>query len=94
MATWLCVLSIFLALSLGYFAGFMAGSWKSDSAPSSNAWQNVRFHATDANKEVALYQIDKDHEEEMALIERGTYDNIPFSDPDDLHTDEDEPDGD
>lgn len=96
MATWLWMI-FFLVFGTGMFlVGHYTGKLDAgaDRAPSAQAWMNVRFHASDANKEVAMYQIDKDHEEEMELIHRGTYDNLPFSDPDDLHTDEDEPDGD
>lgn len=63
--------------------------------PSERAYIEVNFHSIDANKEVAIRKIELEHEEQMALIERGVFDNqeLPFDDPDDLHTNEEETDG-
>lgn len=44
--------------------------------PSERAFIEVNFRQIDANKEVALREIELEHEEEMAVIARGTYDNI------------------
>ena len=44
--------------------------------PSERAFIEVNFRQIDANKEVALRKIELEHEEEMAIIERGTYDNV------------------
>ena len=96
MATWLWMI-FFLAFGTGMFlVGHYTGKLDAgvDRAPSAQAWIRVRETAGQMNKEVAMYQIDKEHEREKMLIERGVYDNLPFSDPDDLHTGEDEPDGD
>jgi len=96
MATWLWMI-FFLVFGTGMFlVGHYTGKLDAgvDRAPNASAWIKVRETAGQMNKEVAMYQIDKEHEEEMTRINRGIYDNLPFSDPDDLHTDEDEPDGD
>lgn len=59
--------------------------------PSEQAFIEVNFRQIDANKEVALRKIELEHEEEMAIIERGVFDNqeLSFDDPDDLNTDSD-----
>lgn len=44
--------------------------------PSEQAFIEVNIRQIDANKEVALRKIELEHEEEMAVIARGTYDNI------------------
>lgn len=96
MATWLWMI-FFLVFGTGMFlVGHYTGKLDAgvDRAPNASAWIKVREAAGQMNKEVAMYQIDKEHEREKMLIERGVYDNLPFDDPDDLHTDEDEPDGD
>lgn len=98
MATWLWMI-FFLVFGTGMFlVGHYTGKLDAgvDRAPSTQAWIRVRETAGQMNKEVAMYQIDKEHEEQMALIERGVFDDqeLPFDDADDLHTDEDEPDGD
>ena len=78
MPEWLTIISVFAALTLGYFAGFAAGAWRSDRAPSENAWQNVRFRSIEAKKEIDLRALDYDHAENMALIERGALDGVDF----------------
>ena len=95
MATWLWMIFFLVFGTFMFLVGHYTGKLDAgeNKAPSAQAWIKVREIASQMNKEVALYQIDKDHEEEMALIERGTYDNLPFSDPNDLHADEEEPDG-
>ena len=76
MAEWVYLLAIFIALSLGYASGFCAGSWKSDRAPNALVWKSVRKYAIDMNKECALREMELNHEEQMALIERGTFDQL------------------
>ena len=78
MAEWVWLLSIFIALTIGYGVGFYAGSWKSEAAPSDNAYINVRRYSIDAQKEVNLRSIETEHEEQMAMIERGCFDGIEF----------------
>ena len=73
MAEWVYLLAIFIALSLGYASGFLAGSWKSDRAPNALVWKSVRKYAIDMNKECALREMELNHEEQMAMIERGVY---------------------
>ena len=84
MPEWVYLIAVFASLTAGYFAGFAAGSWKTDRAPTENAWINVRTHSVDANKEIALHSIDMEHEEQMALIERGAFDQIDFSEETEL----------
>lgn len=96
MATWLWMI-FFLVFGTGMFlVGHYTGKVDAgvDRAPNASAWIKVREIAAQANKEIAMYEIDKQHEREKMLIERGVYDSVPLDDPDDLHTDEEEPDGD
>lgn len=74
MADWIWILALFVALTAGYIGGFTAGSWRSDRAPSENAWINVRRYSIDAQKENAMASIKAAHEEQMAMIERGVFD--------------------
>ena len=74
MAEWVWILALFVALTAGYIGGFTAGSWRSDRAPTENAWINVRRYGIDAQKENAMASIRVAHEEQMALIERGVFD--------------------
>ena len=74
MPEWIWILALFAALTIAYFAGFAAGSWKTDRAPSEHAWINVRRYSIDMNKECALREMELNHEEQMALIERGAFD--------------------
>lgn len=76
MAEWLWLASIFIALTIGYGVGFYAGSWRSEAAPSDNAYINVRRYSIDAQKEVNLRNIEAEHEEQMALIDRGAFDPV------------------
>ena len=78
MAEWIYLLAIFIALTIGYGVGFYAGSWKSEAAPSDNAYINVRRYSIDAQKEVNLRSIETEHEEQMAMIDRGCFDGIEF----------------
>ena len=78
MPDWIYLLAIFIALTIGYGVGFYAGSWKSEAAPSDNAYINVRRYSIDAQKEVNLRSIETEHEEQMAMIERGCFDGIEF----------------
>lgn len=82
MPDWVYMVSVFVALTAGYFAGFMAGSWKSDRAPTPACWENVRKYGIDANKECAMREMDLNHEEQMEMIRRGTFDRIDFSEDD------------
>ena len=74
MPEWIWILALFIALTIAYFAGFAAGSWKTDRAPSEHAWINVRKYSIDAQKETSLASLQAAHEEQMALIERGVFD--------------------
>ena len=74
MPQWVYLIAIFVALTLGYACGFVAGSWRSDKSPSENAWINVRRYSIDAQKESAMASIKAAHEEQMAMIERGVFD--------------------
>ena len=78
MPDWIYLLAIFIALTIGYGVGFYAGSWKSEAAPSDNAYINVRRYSIDAQKEVNLRSIETEHEEQMAMIDRGCFDGIEF----------------
>ena len=96
MSTWLWMIFFLVFGTFMFLVGHYTGKLDAgeNRAPNAASYVKVREIASQANKEVAMYQIDKEHEREKMLIERGVYDNLPFDDPDDLHTDEDEPDGD
>ena len=79
MPEWGWCIAIFVALTMGYLVVFAGGCWKSDAAPSPGAWRAVREYSIDAQKVVNIHGIDAQHEEEMALIQRGVYDNLDFS---------------
>lgn len=89
MAEWVYLLAIFIALSLGYASGFLAGSWKSDRAPNALVWKSVRKYAIDMNKECALREMELNHEEQMALIERGTFDPLKDEEEDEEEENDD-----
>lgn len=96
MATWLWMI-FFLVFGTGMFlVGHYTGKLDAgeNRSPNASSWVKVREIAAQTNKEIAMYEIDKQHEREKMLIERGVYDSVPFDDPDDLHVGEDEPDGD
>lgn len=76
MPEWLNMMFVFVGLTAGYFAGYLSGTWRSDRAPSAAAWQNVRVHASDCNKEVSIHEMDLAHEEQMRMIDRGLYDSM------------------
>lgn len=85
MATWLWMI-FFMVFGTGmFFVGYFTGRMDADKAPNPQVWQNVRTHSIDASKAVNLHGIDMEHAENMAMIERGIYDNVPFNDPDDMH---------
>ena len=92
MATWLWMIFFLVFGTLMFLVGHYTGRIDADKAPNPQVWQNVRARSIDANKEVNLHGIDMEHAETMAMIERGVFDNqeLPFDDPDDLHTDEEE----
>ena len=90
MPEWVYLLAIFIALTLGYGAGFVAGVWKEDGAPSDNCYINVRRASIDAQKEVELRRIEAEHEEQLKMIERGCFDGIEFGEGE---PEEDEDDG-
>ena len=76
MPEWVYLLAIFIALTLGYFSGFVAGSWRSDRAPSEHAWINVRRYSIDMNKECAMKEMELNHEESKEMIKRGVFDSV------------------
>lgn len=97
MATWLWMI-FFLVFGTGMFlVGHYTGKLDAgeNRAPNERAFIRVREIAAQTNKEIAMYEIDKQHEREKMLIERGVYDSVPFDDPDDPSTYQGEnPDGD
>lgn len=74
MPEWIWILALFAALTIAYFAGFAAGNWKTDRAPSEHAWINVRRYSIDMNKECAMKEMELNHEESMEMIKRGVFD--------------------
>ena len=88
MPEWVYLLAIFVALSCGYAGGFVAGSWRSDRAPNALVWESVRKHAMSMNKECALREMELNHEEQMAMIERGVFDQIRGEEEEDEEDDD------
>ena len=76
MAEWVWLVAIFVALTLGYVAGWYAGVYKEDSAPTENAWINERKYDSDCRKEISLRALECEHEQQMAMINRGCYDGL------------------
>lgn len=75
MPEWIWVIVLFAGMSLSYLAGYKLGRCEEDGAPTTNAWVNVRKYGIDSQKETELYRIDKEHEFNLQLMERGCYDN-------------------
>lgn len=73
MPEWAYVITGFVLLTVGYLAGFLAAMWKAEQAPTENAWINVRKFSIQANTEVQKCAIEAEHEERMAMIERGVF---------------------
>lgn len=61
-----------------FFVGHYTGRLDADKCPTENAWINVRNHSADANKEITIHGINAEHEERMALIQRGALDKVDF----------------
>lgn len=81
MPEWLWVIALFVGMTVSYWAGVALG--RADKAPNAEAWREVRFRSIDAKKECELRAISYDHEENLALIERGAFDKIDFETTDD-----------
>lgn len=80
MAEWVYLVAIFVALTLGYVAGWYAGCDRSNAAPTENAWMNERRYDCDCRKEISLKALECEHEQQMKMIERGCYDNLVITD--------------
>ena len=52
MPEWVWMLCVFLALSMGYLAGFMGGSWKSESETDIPPTENAYIRETEINAEL------------------------------------------
>ena len=76
MTDWMWILALFIGASLTYWAGVALGMNKNDRAPNANVWLNIRKYSVDMNKECALREMELNHEEQMALIERGAFDPL------------------
>lgn len=76
MTDWMWILALFIGASLAYWAGVALGMNKNDRAPNANVWLNIRKYSVDMNKECALREMELNHEEQMAMIERGIYDPL------------------
>ena len=76
MPDWGWIICLFVGMSLAYIAGYKLGKCEEDAAPTTNAWVNVRKYGIDSQKETEIYRIDREHEFDLQLMERGCYDNI------------------
>ena len=94
MPDWVYLLAIFIALTGGYAAGWFTGSFKADRAPTAAAWRAVNEYAIRENKEVRMYEAKAEHEERMAMIERGCYDGLKFAEGEPEEEDDNLPDDD
>ena len=86
MPEWVWGIMLFVGSSLTYWAGVAFGRADMGKAPTPQAYENVRKYAIDMNKECALREMELNHEEQMALIERGTFD--PLKDEEEDEDDE------
>lgn len=78
MTDWLWMI-FFLGFGTAmFFVGHYTGRLDADKCPTENAWINVRNHSADANKEITIHGINAEHEERMALIQRGALDKVDF----------------
>lgn len=64
-----------------FFVGHYTGRIDADKAPNATAWEEIRQYSIDAKKEIELRAISYDHEETMALIERGALDGADIESP-------------
>ena len=78
MPEWLWIIALFVGMTASYWAGIALGSARTDRAPSGLYWESVRKYSVDAKKEVDLRALEYDHEENLALIERGALDKVDF----------------
>ena len=69
MPDWLWVIFLFLALTVGYLTGFVAGVWRSDHAPTENAYIREAELNTEAYKEVELRKAALEQETEKRKME-------------------------
>lgn len=76
MDSWIYLVAIFVALTLGYVAGWYTGTYQADRAPNANVWLNERKYDCDCRKEISLRALECEHEQQMKMIERGCYDNL------------------
>ena len=85
MATWIWMIFFMVFGTAMFLVGHYTGKLDAgeNKAPSAQAWIRSREIAAQTNKEIAMYEIDKQHEREKMLIERGIYDSVPFDDSDD-----------
>lgn len=56
-----------------FFVGHFTGRIDADKCPSEHAWINVRRYSVEANAEVQKCAIEAEHDERMAMIERGVF---------------------
>lgn len=76
MDEWIYLIAIFVALTLGYVAGWYTGTYQADRAPNANVWLNERTHDADCRKEISLRALECEHEQQKMMIERGCYDGL------------------
>ena len=88
MAEWVYLVAIFVALTLGYVAGWYAGCDRSNAAPTENAWLNERKYDCDCRKEISLKALECEHEQQKMMIERGCYDGLAIVDAEEGEDDE------
>lgn len=77
MPEWAWVLALFIGMTAAYFSGYKLGQSEWDEAPTTNAWINVQKYGIDSQAEVEKHRINKEHEFNVMMLERGCYDNLP-----------------
>lgn len=88
MTDWMWMLALFIGSSFMYWAGYALGTNRNDRAPNANVWFNIRKYSVDMNKECAMREMELNHEEQMAMINRGCYDGLVITD-EEVENDED-----
>jgi hypothetical protein len=82
MPDWTWLISMFVFATIEYFIGYKMGTNEHGKAPTENAWINIRKYKLDTQKEIEKYKVDKAHEFNLKLMERGVYDHVTYKEED------------
>ena len=74
MPEWVWIIALFIGMSASYYCGYRFGVSETNEAPSQKAWIEIRKYGIDKQLESEKYAIDKEHEFNLELMERGVFD--------------------